>query len=138
MEHRESITDELQKMRDEAHSWRSIAHYWDIPNDWANLRRIYTGGNVGDSIIKRVALAMGFIKPRPPLDAYRPIIKPTSLRTVASGKEIAQLLAWMNENGYTMAQVIEALDDSVDRKSATAIDPYTPYSVYGFNEMEGI
>ena len=133
MDEREKVKDELQKMRDEEHSWRSIAHYWDIPNEWANLRRIYTGGNVGDDIIKRVALAMGFIKPRSPLDAYRPVIQPEALRTVATGNEIADLLEAMNNAEVDMAYVLEALSEKLHDDAQSGPVTVTPYIVYGFN-----
>ena len=132
MDEREKVKDELQKMRDEEHSWRSIARYWDIPNDWANLRRIYTGGNVGDDIIKRVALAMGIIKPRPALDAYRPVIQPASLGEIASGKEIEQLLAEMERVQVDMAYVLEALSEKLHDDAQSGPVTVTPYIVYGF------
>ena len=138
MDEREKVKDELQKMRDEEHSWRSIAHYWGIPNEWANLRRIYTGGNVGDDIIKRVALAMGFIKPRSPLDAYRPVIQPEALRTVATGNEIADLLEAMERMGVNMGYVMMLLKRADEQGSQFQLVEMVKTHEQLMREMEGI
>ena len=115
MDERERVTDRLQELREMGHSYRAIADILSIPSDFANLRRIYTGGNVGQAIIKRVALAMGIIKPRPALDAYRPVIKPETLGMIASGQEIADMLDEMRIAGFDSDDMIRLIYDEKDR-----------------------
>ena len=132
------VKKELTELHSSGLSFRAIAKgIADIPDSWyGTVSRIIGGQTVGDD--KVIAIARSLELTAPPYRAYRPCIKPTSLRTVATGNEIADLLEAMNNAGVNMDYVLEALSEKLLDDAASGPVTYTPYSVYGFNEMEGI
>lgn len=57
-------------------SYRNIAAHYGIDKEYENIRRVHVGLGLGDAKVKKIALAMHIIKPRPPYHKYRPCLHP--------------------------------------------------------------
>ena len=100
------------------------------------LSRINRGQHVSEE--KLLIIARGLELVAPPYRAYRPCIKPTSLRTVASGKEIAELLAEMERMGVNMDYVLMLLKRADEQGSQFQLVEMIETHEKLMREMEGI